>query len=699
MSISFTGDYGDTNGMMSCLCAVYSRMAYLDIRDFINVYSLVFNKSNLNAIPNDPSKKSSNDDIDIDSILSAINTSVIDPNKGLPSLIDDNSLFTLEKSTTKYGLNIATTNGKKILQYIPFSYRVNLIIGDERKSDALPNCSINDGKARIGNNNLVLVNITDSNYGDIYVFGDKRMPNIVNVAFRGTASIKSAGSYSRPSSLKPKVFETWRSSSGESYSITVLGGIFKILNEIINTILSSIDHVAKTINGKADVSQLLPNTIKVITTGHSLGGALATLFAFKYVIYPSYTNNRKWLDKNIGCFSLGSPRIFGKDSAIVFCCLVRQNQVIIKGNTELQKRVSAIPNFSNIGKITFLRITTYNDPIPALPKAFYRHPCSYEGSELNSIYNNNESLRKNISQDCLLEVKNPLSTRCARIKKIVNTNDYTLPLNCMNIKRGNGIFSKNKTGPFFINRLVYHIQYLAISFAGGVDLTKSIDTSLVDRLKLSSSVKNYNGTKDLKLNKGDTIVRFGFYPSLVDGNNNMISFAFFDLVPYRDVYSNDAAIEAAVANEKEDGLGTAELNAPAISSPSPYKKGGAFFTSKPALTATAPVTATATTSAAIGPAQIYPEDVYVTQDFFKTIVSGLKNKKFLGGTDLSFFNNDNNVLMNFNINNEFTPSEYNPKTGILPTPHGGRNTINKRFRKNTTMKKSKRKNKRKSRKN
>ena len=417
-------------------------MAYLNFRDFINVYSLIFNKNTLNNIKDDYSKK---DIIDIDAILKDMNTSV--SNKGLPCLLNDQTLFDLDDSTNKYGLKIATIGERKILQYIPFSYRVNLILGEERKSKSdpdLPNCLINDGEKRIGNDNLVFVNIVDSNYGDVYVFGDKRMPNIVTVAFRGTASAKSAGSYTRPSSLTPTTIGQL-----QSYPIKVLGGIFKILNEIINTILCAIDHVASTMNNTTMNNTQLPNKIKVITTGHSLGGALATLFAFNYVLYPQkYTNNRPWLDKNIGCFSLGSPRIFDVNCAMVFCFLVQQNQDFLN-NSKISEKLKNIKSALNtFGKITFLRITTFKDPIPALPKAFYRHPCSYEGSELKDIYNGNESYRKNTSEDCLLQVDNPFSTRCSKYRKLVNTNDFKLPINCKNIKRR--FFS----GPFFFNLLV-----------------------------------------------------------------------------------------------------------------------------------------------------------------------------------------------------------------------------------------------------
>ena len=47
------------------------------------------------------------------------------------------------------------------------------------------------------------MSISTSNYGGYYILVDSRMPDSIFVVFRGTYSAKSAGSYTKPSSLIP----------------------------------------------------------------------------------------------------------------------------------------------------------------------------------------------------------------------------------------------------------------------------------------------------------------------------------------------------------------------------------------------------------------------------------------------------------------------------------------------------------------
>ena len=607
MPPNFSTDYGDGTCLMSFLCAVYSRLAYINSRDFLNAYTQIFDDKGINNISGiDLTKQSS--PISITNILNSVNNTV---SKGINGLIDDANFVNT-------GLEETISSNSKKLKFTPMTYRVNLIIGDERKSEdsgsvfkkipGNPNCEINDGMNPSPSSNLVFINITDSNYGEIYVIGDKRMPNVVIVSFRGTATAKSAGSYMRVP-LNPQTIFNF---GGKN--IQVLLGVHKILNEIVNTIFGAIEYVSKQIN---PAYLETPNSIKIITTGHSLGGALATLFAFKYVFEPTYTTQRTWLDKNIGCFSLGSPRVFGKDAASLFCCLVQQNQEIVAKDPILKLWTPAINARGVTGRITYLRMTTYNDPIPGMPKGMgWTHPCS----DLTNVI-----VRENISQDCLVQVKNPFSTRClqrekingiAGIPKAVNTNDYTLPLKCSKTKRAFSLTAK--TGPAFVNRVVYHMQYLGVSFAGGADLTKVLTTSLIVRAKITDATN--------QIKNGDTVVRLVVYPANKNDTSkdtSKVNILFFDLVPLRDIFVDDASIEKKELTEKI----SMDLTDDATSAPA----------------APAPAPAPASTT----PLNKNPEDTKVTFDFIQTLI----NQQFSSATRP--FNLDGEIF-NYDIINKKT---------------------------------------------
>ena len=88
----------------------------------------------------------------------------------------------------------------------------------------------------VSSKNVMYISITTSNYSSVYIIADKIM-NAIWVVFKGTDSPKNMSIYSKPSSLiSIDLCEDERDGT--------IGGIFKILSEIINTIMNSIGYLS-----------------------------------------------------------------------------------------------------------------------------------------------------------------------------------------------------------------------------------------------------------------------------------------------------------------------------------------------------------------------------------------------------------------------------------------------------------------------
>ena len=506
----FTDNYGTVN-MISFLCSVWSRLAYMNDKQYLGHYSLIFGS----IIPDD--------------LMVAMNAYIAENIQGI---LNDTTMFGLKPDEKKFGLETFANikSGGHSLKFLPWAQRVNQVIGEEPmprptgadgKKQFDPNCNGQTKQELTANENIVFVSIATSNYGEVYVTGDKRMPNLVVITFRGTYSGKSAQSYIQIRTTIPVqtgIYEKLTNDNKETY----IFGIYKILMEISHVLMAAISHVSDKINPNG-----VNGSTQLLTTGHSLGGALCTIFAYVYVAHIKSLTPEPYpkLNMNIACISLGSPRIFGKDLANIFCCLTTSKgaEYTDMNNSTDGICLNKLKLTDLKSMITYLRITTVKDPIPALPlKRFgYYHPCSSTETPLK---------RQQTNEDCLVQTSGFLLSRCT-IKRLSLGINHGLPLECVDSKTKR----KNKS-PYLVTHISYHVQYLGISYMGAINFSKSFDEIKRDT-------------------NGDTVCRLIFYPSVPD-DTSKASVAFYNLVQQR----KEGTPEEVVADVKEEELSKEELS-------------------------------------------------------------------------------------------------------------------------------------------
>jgi hypothetical protein len=400
--------------LISFLGATLSRLAYQDDNKFLTSYSKIMGP------------------VIQPKILQGINEV---SSSNLSQLTDDQTIFGLDKSSSDIFANYELQfQGKNYIDFIKLQMpqNVNIINGDMTGTMNIPVPGEPTAQDMVK-----YISIGWSNYGEIYIVADKRMPNTIFLIFRGTYSSKTASLYSKPTSLIP--LTVCKDSNGTPD--TFLYGIFKASTEMIHTIIQSMSYLASNFLGATQ-----PNSVKIFTTGHSLGGAMCTNFAYLWMgvkkTPPYNAAPYNVLADNIVCISLGAPRCMGQNVAKKFCDFVSQN------------------------KILYLRITTRGDPVPALPpKTGFIHPCS-----------DNPKMRQEISEDC----NATLTMR--PVPKI----DYTQNLDCQNYK----------TRAFVPNPLS-HTVYLDIMYTKAVDIKKFFTSAV-----LAKEVLRINGDTVCRLIMG-----------------------------------------------------------------------------------------------------------------------------------------------------------------------------------------------------
>ena len=216
---------------------------------------------------------------------------------------------------------------------------------------------------KIGDNyKVAYISISTSNYAGYYILVDTRMPKSIFIIFRGTYSVKSTRAYTRPSSIIPYYD---KEEKGKGKEFAVLRGIAKLVIDVYHSIIESMVYLSTKYNENC-------SDIKVFTTGHSLGGGLATLFANRWAGFQNEVqkgsslyskDNYDIFNETICCVAIASPRVFNKKLAADFCTRI------------------------NEGKIIYVRLRTRGDPVPALPSDIFgfAHPCSSEEDTPNTI--------------------------------------------------------------------------------------------------------------------------------------------------------------------------------------------------------------------------------------------------------------------------------------------------------------------------
>ena len=398
--------YGDVH-FISFLGSILSRLAYLNDNKFLTSYNSIMGP------------------VVHPKILKSINNVT---NENLDLLLDDQSLFGLNKDANDIFKNHEYQHkGTNHIDFIKLNMpqNVNIINGDIAGNKTFP---LPGEQTPI--DAVKYISLGWSNYGEIYIVADKRMPNTLFLIFRGTYSAKTAALYSKPTSVVP--LTVCKDSAGNPEQF--LYGIFKPTTEMIHTIIEAMRHLATDFLGASQA-----NSVKIFTTGHSLGGAMCTNFAYLWMgikkTAPYNTAPYNVLADNIVCVSLGSPRCMSSSVAKKFC------------------------NFASQKKILYLRITTNGDPVTALPpKSGFQHPCSED-----------TKMREIISEACAPQLT---------MRPAPNVN-YSGDLDCLNYK-----------GRIYLPNVLSHTVYLDILYTKAVDIAKFFKGMVTQQEVLRTPDKN-----------------------------------------------------------------------------------------------------------------------------------------------------------------------------------------------------------------
>jgi len=384
--------------------------------------------------------------------------------------------------TEQSKIKIVQYGGKRYIDFLDYSIEINHLIDNPTKSSFFSD---------ITDPEIMVISIADSNYGDILVIGIGYLPNFIYVAYRGTYSTKTAQSYLQINSIYPKKVN----------GMKILKGISKIQLETVYTTYDAMRYISEMfLNNKlTDGKKIIP-----VFTGHSLGGAMATLLTYEYCKGTFFSKIRSdILSTNCICVSFGAPRVLSIEDSEELCKFA------------VDYNVTLIHRYSNKA-----------DPVTSLPpnKAgfSFAHPCS-SANDKTKRPGKDFSAREKVARDC-----------DSAITTLQNF-DYSKSLNCTNSEPtlASKVFN---AGP----NMLHHTNYLYINFRYAADLLHllvgsavSWETTEVGRVKTSDP--------SFFVFVGDTELRV----ILMKGNNNsgIYTMNFVDLTKLRTIPSGSEVPE------------------------------------------------------------------------------------------------------------------------------------------------------------
>lgn len=381
------------------------------------------------------------------SLLKCINDADIN------DLLNDEKIYNLKSNNTDSQIKYFESNGRKYINFLGMEMpqKINELTDSVESRDYIKNLIF----IKPETNRIKIISLATTNYSGIYIIADKKMPNCIWVIFRGTYSKKCKDNYTKAESFFPvKVNED----SDEKYMV----GILRIIAEKIHTIIESMTHLARDFLKAKDAK-----SIKICTAGHSLGGALTTLFTYFMLnaLRTDYysTDIYNIFNDKIMCISLAAPRCLNTIVSRRFCYEVMNGNIIYK------------------------RITTRGDPVPAMPTKLqgFSHPCS----DMLSV---DLMLRHTVSLDC-----KDVLTKLTHYPTVVVKPRYDESINCIN----------EKTKNIILYNPMSHILYLYIIFQNSKFLkevgkaikslfikedTKPIEVMSLKEMSNSRSIKEFS---------------------------------------------------------------------------------------------------------------------------------------------------------------------------------------------------------------
>ena len=278
------------------------------------------------------------------------------------------------------------------------------------------------------------ISLSWSEYSTIYIVADKMM-NSIWIIFKGTGTTESSFSYINHKSIKPTIIKE----TDEGFLI----GIYNLINENIHIIIESIRYLILFLNPNNNNPE---NKIKLFTTGHSLGGAMATIFSFLWAqlidgIYgqsPSQQANAEFVRQHN---DTTDQKIRDRINVIANLVEVKDNILTYPENllAKVTKEIVCItvgaPKVLNLnvvrkfqqymscGYILFKRIINEDDPIPKLPPSLlgYYHPDYDLRSQYKPLINCDNDILICIDKVCKIK---PYNIKCKLMTNEADVNEH-----------------------------------------------------------------------------------------------------------------------------------------------------------------------------------------------------------------------------------------------------------------------------------